>query len=98
MRASCLALLGLGFLMAGCGGTGGSLGSASTNLAGVYVGTWTDSAGGASQGASTVSINSLGNANIELDFTASGVTPERITGTVDGQGNFTGQVATMAQP
>jgi len=67
-------------------------------LAGSYDGTWADSLGGASQGPATLAINSVGNVTIQLDFTASGAAPNNITGKVDTQGNFKGDLATILLP
>jgi hypothetical protein len=98
VRTSWLVVLGLGFAAVGCGGSGGAGGTAAPNLAGAYGGTWTDSQGGASLGPSTLAVNSLGNVTIELGYSASGVAPNNITGTVDPQGNFSGDIAAHLRP
>ena len=82
-------------MTAGCGG------APSRNLsilAGTYTGTWSNTQGGAVQGSADATINPAGDVTMVLANTATGGPPDNITGKVDAQGNFTGQVATIIRP
>jgi hypothetical protein len=83
--------------MAGCGGSSGPSGGATTDLAGSYAGTWSESQGGTSEGPATIAVNSVGDVTIQLSY-SSGPAPQNITGMVDSRGNFKGQLAELLHP
>ena len=88
VKVASLALLLAYGALCGCGGSSVVTPS---NLVGSYGGTWTDTAGGASNGTSSVTITTPNTVQFSLQYT-SGAPTQSGGGTVDSQGNFIGEI------